>query len=77
MDMGGSTAMYFVPFLIMLFFYVLFVVLAFFVLYLVVRAAINNSKLNHNMESLRSETARMNEQLLSLIASTKFENKKE
>jgi ABC-type multidrug transport system fused ATPase/permease subunit len=50
------------PILILLFYLVLLAV-GFFALYLVIRNAINNSKLNHNVEQLRIEISRMNEQL--------------
>lgn len=64
MDMDSSNvAVALLPILIMVLLYLFFVAVGFTVLYFIVRAALNNSKLNQNMDLLRLEIARMNEQL--------------
>jgi uncharacterized membrane-anchored protein YhcB (DUF1043 family) len=60
----SNGALVLLPFLIMIFFSLIITAIGFVILYFVVRAALNNSKLNQNMEQLRFEIARMNEQLL-------------
>lgn len=54
-----------IPFVVMFIFYLIFVAIGFLILYLVIRAGINNSKLNQNIESLRVEITRMNHYLQS------------
>jgi cell division protein FtsL len=51
------------PFVIMFFLYLVFVAIGFTVLYFIVRAALNHSKLNQNVEMLRLEISKMNEQI--------------
>ena len=60
---SGGILITILPFLLMVFFYLIFAAVGFFILYLIIRAAINNSKLNQNIEQLRIEISRMDTEI--------------
>lgn len=72
MDSGSSSNLLFaiLPFVFMSLLYLVFVAIGFVVLYYVVRAAINKSHLNQNVEQLRNEISMLNKQMQAMKGSS-------
>ncbi|SDD72661.1 hypothetical protein SAMN02799630_03317 [Paenibacillus sp. UNCCL117] len=79
MEVGSSASSFVFAYfpVLMIIFYLFLLGLGFFVLYLTIKIAINNSKLNYNIEQLRIEVSRLNNNLLSMSDSKITENSKE
>lgn len=75
--MDSSFALAIIPFLLLIFLYLLLATLGLFILYLIIRAAINNSKLNQTVELLHMEILKMNHHISTLQTSILHAEKKD